>query len=1379
MPPPAPPLPTKFPCWCKAVYSWGGETKRDLGFIEGDLIECLNAGDGQWWMGRLRRDRRAVGLFPSNFVELLDESLWPGAPRGPGVTGVSRSGTNAAAQKPLPQKQKSTFRKPFQAYYNAGQPNPVAHAREKQEKTAASGHSDSQRRHKPYSSMKHAKPPGPSPNPSPRNSVDSVARVPPLPERNASNMRNRAPSPLPPRQEYGHYRAVSPAPPHPADFRSARAVSPGPPQHYRGPSPGPPQAYRAPSPAPPQAYRAPSPAPPQQYRAVSPAPQQYQPYSRGPSPSPYQQQFYPPSPGLPPTTQQQYQAYSPAASPVMMDHPQYYPYRSPSRGPSPAPFEDEVGEASPPPPPPPPHRVLHAQANRGPSPAPYQISRSPSPAPYNEDGYRSGYHTPTSHSPVPRKVSNMTPSPVTNAMNDVMTSLEDMTVAKRSPSPARARTPADPWAPEAFGEAFSALSHPRRLRPNTSLGLGMQENDMPPAKLETEGRSNTAGPQLEGPPQVGNYVARMEERLRMLSSRSPAPQDELFMPTDQDGPPPAPPPKNSRQQRPQTSYGDSQHDSMYDSRSRSSIGGHPQDGVFRKPTLKHRKSAYEVAKQGLGRTFTNKTNTTNSTEATNSTGHTLWSGTSAGANSATSSGSFARRKWGTIREHRERSKSVVEISRPRAGSRVGSIDSRPDSPFSGGISYHSSHATSQQQNSSHTDWSGNVAEAGGLLGGLTSPKPKRTGFFKKMISSARANAANARNTISSTPSRPNSRGAGLLPNGVTSIAGGSAVFHPSGNVAKEMGMGGSVDWVQVRRDINRSNSLSKNERIERAERCQMNDIAVINPIEVLLETIEGDEGLDGLPVPEPLDFSQCNLSLVDKNTRFIQGLPPMTTPVSLAQGYVCRPYRSDVQRLRAIFTWVSERISWEEDYEGDVDTRRVIQSKRGCSEEIAVLVMDMCAAVGLHSEVIRGYLKAPGEELDFEMVAHPNHWWNAVIVDGEWRIMDCSLANPTNPRRSAYSSAGSQVAESGFFLARPSEICYTHVPLLPEAQHIIPPISHEVLMALPCACPPYFMNDIEIADFDTSLLSLENLEMAHIHFFVPEDVEAVAEVEARIFARDGDGDVFESGDVCRKRALCQPEWIGGRKRYTVKAVLPGDEGHATLKVYAGKKGLMHSIKSNPHPFVFGLPLTHIGQNPPYDFLTLHPTPHAQRHDLYVAQPQCARLAVNNTFVFAVRQHPSSLTWTHSPPSSHAHSQSTGSAMLGGRVSPNPFARPTSALSMVSASASNAGSIFSASSSGSDPLNPSSRAPPGASQKPAKLAIQSPSGKIIRLMRKSEHMIASSHGAGVGGASDGEKEGGDGSVWETIIKIGERGTWRGLVLADRSARWCVFAEWESF
>jgi len=73
------------------------------------------------------------------------------------------------------------------------------------------------------------------------------------------------------------------------------------------------------------------------------------------------------------------------------------------------------------------------------------------------------------------------------------------------------------------------------------------------------------------------------------------------------------------------------------------------------------------------------------------------------------------------------------------------------------------------------------------------------------------------------------------------------------------------------------------------------------------------------------------------------------------------------------------------------------------------------------------------------------------------------------------------------------------------------------------------------------------------------------------------------------------------------------------------------------------------------------------------------------------------------------------------------------------------------------------------QKPAKLAVQSPSGKIIRLTRKMEY------GNRSGSVEEGDE--GFGSAWETVIKVGERGTWRGLVLADRSARWCVFGEWE--
>lgn len=121
MAPAGPQLPHRFPCWCRAVYSWGGETKRDLGFIEGDLIECLNAGDGQWWMGRLRRDRRMAGLFPSNFVEVLGEDF---VPKTRATTPMVQAGPSPIANPTAaPKKQKTVFRKPFQAHKEALAPS--------------------------------------------------------------------------------------------------------------------------------------------------------------------------------------------------------------------------------------------------------------------------------------------------------------------------------------------------------------------------------------------------------------------------------------------------------------------------------------------------------------------------------------------------------------------------------------------------------------------------------------------------------------------------------------------------------------------------------------------------------------------------------------------------------------------------------------------------------------------------------------------------------------------------------------------------------------------------------------------------------------------------------------------------------------------------------------------------------------------------------------------------------------------------------------------------------------------------------------------------------------------------------------------------------
>ncbi|KAL2129137.1 hypothetical protein VTI74DRAFT_8185 [Chaetomium olivicolor] len=1306
MVPAPPPLPTRFPCWVRAVYSWGGESKRDLGFIEGDLIECLNAGDGSWWTGRLWRDRRAIGLFPSNFVEVLPDSFRP-TTRGSSPLPAS----NTPSPKGTPQKSK-TFRKPFEAYAKAPHYTtakiPETWKEGAPRSRDASANSFDDRSARTGANAGRDRSPAQVPSNVGRNTS---------PSRAPSNIgRNTSPARAPSHIGREH------SPSHVAGF-TAQDQSPSRVNSFveRDASPSRPPSFIA---------RDPSPSHTPSYAARDASPSRVPSFeSRGPSPAPSYKPYRPP--------QSRQHAYH--LSLERVDN-----YR-------PAPQRED----SPPPPPPPPHRSklvrhgAHASYDEGYygglSREPSAVSREPSalsrePCALSREnsnasyGYKprqqsnasynpsaSGYHTPRMPSPCPPSPGaegGLTPSPLREAMDDVMEQLDALGAGREAPSPEPA--PLDPWSPASFDMIHQRSRKKRELRPATSMGIPQHvdegyETYSGSAESSQEPPQHNRYPEYSVP-QLSNYVERIESRLRTMHQ-----QPRSMLDVEDEAPPP-PPKGNHIIDRPKSSMG-------------------MQRGEDQK--LKHKKSAYEISRQVLNRTFTTKTTSTNSSSATQSTDRSLMSGVSAGGISATSAGSLARK-------NRSRAQSALAM-------RDFDLD-RPETPFTG-VTYHSSHASGEQRSKSQMGFHDDPMAA---VGGLVQPKPKKQNFIKRILESAKTGVASTRGSIATASSSQGALSGRSTP-ALPSLSG--PLFGKTGREpAGQMGLGGGVDWVQVRRDVNRSNSLSQNELLERKERCQMLDYPALDPVEELYNSIDGDEGADGMPVAEPINYQAINLSQVDKNSRFLANLPPTTTPITLATTYVCRPYRSDVQRLRSIFTWVAEKICWEEDFDGPIDTRRVIQTKRACAEEYATLVMEMCAAVGLTCEMVRGYLKTPGEIPEVNIMPRSNHWWNAVLVDNEWRMMDCCLASPSNPRRILYSSHNSSSADPWWFLARPTELCWTHIPELHAQQHICPPVAHEILLNLPCACPPYFKNDLQMIDYNTSLTRIEDLEMLHVKFSVPADVEVAAEVEVRAYSRDADGDCFESGDTVKKRALAQAEWFNGIKRYTVKALLPGDEGTGVLKVYAGKRGLMHSIKDIPHPLAFALPIIHTGENPPYEFVTRHPTPHAQRHDIYVVQPQCQRLALNNTFVFAIRQHPSSLGTSAMTPSSNP-----------GNASPIPFARPSSAMSMTSSAAGSNPSTVASAASGSGSS--------GHSRKPAKLAIQTPGGKILRLMRKEEKRGIGGvlGGGGRGPASPGlfggvDDDAGDGGVWETIIKCSERGVWRGLVLADRTARWCVFAEW---
>lgn len=58
-----------------------------------------------------------------------------------------------------------------------------------------------------------------------------------------------------------------------------------------------------------------------------------------------------------------------------------------------------------------------------------------------------------------------------------------------------------------------------------------------------------------------------------------------------------------------------------------------------------------------------------------------------------------------------------------------------------------------------------------------------------------------------------------------------------------------IEWQNVRRDVNRANTPSAQERIEHRERLEMSEgLEVIRPIELLERIIEGDESANGSPI---------------------------------------------------------------------------------------------------------------------------------------------------------------------------------------------------------------------------------------------------------------------------------------------------------------------------------------------------------------------------------------------------------------------------------------------------------------------------------------------------------------------------------------------------
>lgn len=583
-----------------------------------------------------------------------------------------------------------------------------------------------------------------------------------------------------------------------------------------------------------------------------------------------------------------------------------------------------------------------------------------------------------------------------------------------------------------------------------------------------------------------------------------------------------------------------------------------------------------------------------------------------------------------------------------------------------------------------------------------------------------------------------------------------------------------VSWMEIRRDLHRANTVSHNEREQRIRRCEVDagvpvswpfhalvrtESQVVKPNELKRSlnssTNSSNNGASGgsstlrqslLLSSRFLSRTSLNsLTSAEKVDGFICNMnhwPQIMTPAMLASSRIAREFSQDRDRLRAIFMFCASKIVWRadsslvDDIDGD-DTDEahdlndespgsdkqhiihVLPTRQATTKQFVRCVRAMCEALDIGCRIVSGHLKHPLESELHHL--RENHFWNSVYVDGEWQLMDVVLANKTFAQYDCYygrpsgldqqhdagkdtpsilgpgangvsssnalgsgtglDSASSSSSSSGppndfYFLTAPDKFIFTHIPADPRDQLLVPALSDADAMGLPIATPEAFQYDIKFVDYYSCATKLYDLELAQLCFQVGLDVEVSAEV------------VIEQGpdfDAMTVPALAQAFWENNQRYFRVKAFIPDPFRRGVLNIFVGSRGAAGNDRARPATKAYVLNIEHRDNNEPFEFVMRHPTPHSKRQDIYVKQPQCKRLIEGSTFVFSVDQHPCGTGFT-----------------------------------------------------------------------PTKLAVQSPSGKIIKLQKVD---YESTYG-----------------TWESTIRCSEVGTWRGLVLADSGSAWSVFAEW---
>lgn len=182
--------------------------------------------------------------------------------------------------------------------------------------------------------------------------------------------------------------------------------------------------------------------------------------------------------------------------------------------------------------------------------------------------------------------------------------------------------------------------------------------------------------------------------------------------------------------------------------------------------------------------------------------------------------------------------------------------------------------------------------------------------------------------------------------------------------------------------------------------------------------------------------------------------------IEALSAYLSEGAETDIEKTRAIYVWLAEYMWYDDkainrDKVKDYTVEEMLKRRLGVCEDYSNMFLVLGEKMGLKIMKVTGYAKGFGYR-PRQRFKEPNHAWNLVEINGEWKIFDATWGGSAGEKTKKGKLKSVKIFSEEWFAAPPYKAIYTHLPENPDYALIYPVISKRSFELMPVLDDSYF-----------------------------------------------------------------------------------------------------------------------------------------------------------------------------------------------------------------------------------------------------------------------------------------------------------------------------------